>query len=147
DQGAIFRRGFVETSLRMIRDRPLSGVGVGQYFEMSALFLPPFLAWTYGFENGHNNFLQLAAELGVIGLAALTWFLAAVLWHGWQAWVDAPRRLSLLGCGAGVVSLLATCLTSHPLLTDEAAYTFWMVLGLVVALGPVAAPRRSFVPN
>src|SRR5262249_865071 len=72
------------------------------------------------------------------------WLLAAVLWRGWQAFVHSPRRLMLLGCGAGVVTLLVTCLTSHPLLTDEVAYTFWIGVGLVVALSPLPAAPEPF---
>ena len=54
-------------ALRMIGARPLFGVGVGQYYRTSPLFLSPQLAWTYGFENAHNYFLQIGGELGLVG--------------------------------------------------------------------------------
>ena len=52
----------------MIDARPLFGVGVGQYYRTSPQFLSPQLAWTYGFENAHNYFLQIGGELGLVGL-------------------------------------------------------------------------------
>ena len=53
-RGVGFREQFIATSLRMIAARPLFGVGEGQYYRSSPLFLSPQLAWTYGVENAHN---------------------------------------------------------------------------------------------
>src|SRR5262245_13674942 len=47
-RGAGFREQFFATSLRMIGARPVFGVGEGQYYGSSSLFLSPQLAWTYG---------------------------------------------------------------------------------------------------
>jgi hypothetical protein len=38
---------------------------------------------------------------------------------------------------AGAAAMLATCLTSHPLLLDEVALPFWIVLGLVAGMNDV----------
>ena len=46
-----YRQQFYQTSARMIAARPLFGVGIGQYYPTSALFLSPQLAWNYGFEE------------------------------------------------------------------------------------------------
>jgi putative inorganic carbon (hco3(-)) transporter len=136
DAGAAFRRDFVATSVRMIAARPLSGLGVGQYYEASSLFLSPFLGWTYGFENAHNNFLQVGAELGVPGVAAFLALLAIVLARAGIALLRQPHDARLLGVTGGVAAFLITCLAGHPLLTDEVAYTFWLTVGLVTALTP-----------
>jgi len=50
-RGAGFRTQFNTTSARMIAARPIVGVGIGQYYRTSPLFLSPQLAWSYGFEN------------------------------------------------------------------------------------------------
>src|SRR5262249_49112202 len=42
--GVDYRQQFTATSLRMIEARPLSGVGIGQYYRMSPMFLSPQLA-------------------------------------------------------------------------------------------------------
>ena len=55
----------------MIADRPVLGLGVGRYYEESALFLSPEMAWTYAFQNAHNYFLQVAAEIGLVGVSLL----------------------------------------------------------------------------
>ena len=68
-RGGGFRQQFTGASLRMMRARPVSGVGIGQYYRMSPLFLSPQLGWAYGAENAHNYFLQIGGELGAYAAA------------------------------------------------------------------------------
>ena len=133
-RGAGFRTQFNLTSLRMVTARPLFGVGIGQYYRTSPLFLSPQLAWTYGAENAHNYFLQVGAELGVFGLTLFSAWLGFGLWRATRALGRQPYDARLLGGAAGVVVLLATCLTGHPLLVDEVAFPFWIQFGLVTGL-------------
>jgi O-antigen ligase len=131
--GAGFRQQFYSTSLRMIRARPLSGVGIGQYARMSPLFLTPQLAWSYGFENAHNYFLQIGGELGIPGFAFFTiWVVSAfaVMVRS----LDRTGDARLLGAVCGVVAFLMTCVTGHPLLVSEVAFPFWIQFGLTLAL-------------
>ena len=65
-----FRAEFAATGLRMGAARPVFGVGIGRYYTLSSEFSSPRLRATYPHENAHNNFLQVLAELGVVGLAA-----------------------------------------------------------------------------
>jgi O-antigen ligase len=133
-QAADFRFQFNAASLRMIAARPMFGVGVGQYYDTSPLFLTPRLAWTYGSENAHNYFLQVGAELGVLGLGLYAAWLFTGLIRGGRALSAAPRDVRLLGIGAGVVAFLGTCLTGHPFLIFEVAAPFWVQFGLLLAL-------------
>jgi len=132
--GVDYRRQFYAASWRMIRARPFAGVGIGQYYAASALFFPPELASVYGFENAHNNFLQVAGELGVPGLALFVVWLGAALAPGVRALAADRSDARLLGAAAGVGAFAATWLASHPLLVDEVAFPFWIQTGLAVAL-------------
>jgi O-antigen ligase len=145
DPATSYRRDFLATSLRMIAARPVTGVGIGQYYDTSSMFLSPFLSWVYGVENAHNYFLQVAAELGLVGFAAFVALLAAALWRGTAAYWRVPSDARLLGLLAGAIALLATCLAQHPLLVEEVAFPFWMVLGLIAGLGEstLMAERRQ----
>jgi O-antigen ligase len=133
-QGAGFRQQFNATSLRMIRARPLFGLGIGQYYPMSPLFLSPQLAWTYGFENAHNYFLQVGAELGVAGLVLFAAWIGVVLVRSARAIAAAPRDWRLLGAAGGVATVCVTCLSGHPLLVDEVLFPFWILFGLTAGL-------------
>jgi O-antigen ligase len=134
-QGAGFRQQFNATSLRMIRARPLFGLGIGQYYAMAPLFLSPQLAWTYGFENAHNYFLQVGAELGVAGLVLFAAWIGVVLVRSARAIAAAPRDWRLLGAAGGVATVCVTCLSGHPLLVDDVLFPFWILFGLTAGLG------------
>jgi O-antigen ligase len=134
DPGTSFRRQFTIASVHMIAARPALGVGIGQYYDTSPLFLTPEMAWVYGSQNAHNYFLQIGGELGLVGLAFFLGLMTVIVWQGVQALAVRPDDLRLLGCLTGAVALLITSLTGHPLLVDEVASTFWILLGLVVAL-------------
>ena len=133
-RGGGFRQQFFQTSLRMIGARPLFGVGEGQYYPASPMFLSPQLAWTYGFENAHNYFLQVGGELGLVGLGLFFLWMGSACARTARALARSPLDGRLLGVGGGVMVFIATCLSGHPLLVGEVAYPFWMQFGLMSAL-------------
>jgi hypothetical protein len=133
--GAGLRSQFVAASLGMLEVHPLFGVGVGQYYFNSPLFLTPQLAYAYGSENAHNNFLQIAVEIGITGFVLFALWLIGTLHRGAAALARTPHDWRLLGAASGVAALLGTCLVGHPLLVVDVAAAFWMQLGLVAALG------------
>ena len=71
-------------SWRLLARNPAFGVGIGQYYELSGdemLHLP--VGRIYIRQNAHNNFLQILAELGVVGFVcfgALLWMSGRGLW-------------------------------------------------------------------
>lgn len=146
-RGIGFREQFVQTSVRMIASRPLFGVGVGQYYPMSPRFLSPQLAWTYGFENAHNYFLQIGSELGLVGLWLFVGWLGTALARTGRALTVAPRDARLLGAGGGVLVFLITCLTGHPFLIGEIVWPFWMLFGLMTALAGSALLNGAAIPG
>jgi O-Antigen ligase len=138
-EGFQMRRDFSVASWRMIAARPWLGVGVGRYYELSRLVFRPSLATVYGYENAHNYFLQILAELGAAGLAAFVWLLAAALAPAVQHLRRdraSNRDMFLL---AGVCAFLLTCISGHPLLLAEVAVPFWIALGVLAARAPRAA--------
>jgi len=140
------RRLFVVTTLGMVASRPLFGVGIGGYSLWSAQFSPPELLQIYYRENAHNYFLQIAGELGLVGLTVFLWLLCTALWSAWPG--GRVIRLGRLGVGpfAGVTAFLLTCLAGHPLVIPEVIYPFWVALGLAVAAAnvhPGSVPRAD----
>ena len=134
ERGAALREQFTATTFRMIEARPLLGVGVGQYARLSPLFLSAQLAWTYGAENAHDYFLQIGAELGIVGFALFAVWIGAGLACAFRALRRTPNDARLVGLMVGVAAFLGTCATGHPLLVGEAAYPFAMQFGLMAAL-------------
>ena len=125
---------FLETTMAMLQWQPLFGVGIGQYLTWSRHFSSPELLSIYQSENAHNNFAQVAGELGLVGLAAFLWLLARALWR-WRSANGSPFIQAGL---AGVVAFIVTWLAGHPLLTPAVAYPFWIALGTVA--GALSVP-------
>ena len=139
----LFRIVLNRVALSMTAEHPAFGVGLGRFFELSEAYMPVGYAGTR--ENAHNNFLQISAELGLIGLGLF----AAVLAFGLRAvrqseskWTGERRILF------GLAVFLLTCVGGHPLLVAGAAYPFWLLLGVAAAAGdgrPALNPRARII--
>jgi O-antigen ligase len=131
---------FLVTTARMVRWAPVFGVGIGQYTLWARHFSPPDLI-RQQLENAHDNFAQIAAELGATGFLALLYLLMTAL----QDWKRASRTNRLATAGfLGLVTFLISWLGTHPLLVPEVAYPFWIVLGAVAGLSLApASPVRA----
>jgi len=126
------------TAVRMWRDTPVTGAGVGTFFTRSADYgsaeVDKILVRGQVRENAHNYFLQVLAELGVLGFALYAALLATVIWTA------TPRAIWL---GAAVLVFLGTSLTGHPQLLANAALPFWTVFGCLAATATPPS-QRSF---
>jgi O-antigen ligase len=143
------RVGMAQVAARMIASRPAFGIGLGEFHQRSGEFASADLLATFPaavHENAHNNFLQVAAELGLIGGAAFVWLIgAAVLLAARHVAADRVRLLVLAGLAAFVI----TWLGGHPLLVPEPAYAFWILLGVAAGGAHMTAAstsmRRSWI--
>jgi O-antigen ligase len=65
-------------TLSMVRDKPILGFGAGSFGYVYA----PYRSFSSNlwFDHAHNDYLELAVELGLVGLAAGFWFLARLYW-------------------------------------------------------------------
>jgi O-antigen ligase len=77
------RVGLLQTGARMIASRPVFGIGLGEFSQRSAEFSSPELIAKFPavglHENAHNNFVQVAAELGVAAGVLFAWLIGAAL--------------------------------------------------------------------
>lgn len=128
--------------VRMMATDPLFGVGVGRFYDLSPSYAAPVLAVIWrARENAHNNFVQTLAELGVPGLI----FFILIVGGAWFRAARAARTHHDWSLPSAVGTYLLTCLTGHPLLVLEAAFPFWIVVGMAAAHGPAAThPRRRW---
>ena len=136
------------SALKTLAAQPVFGVGIGQFQYRVAEFDPEAaLPTNVGASrfHAHNQFLEMAAEVGVIGGLLFVGVFAVILWRAWKAFRASHDPL-LGGAVAGVVAFLITCLVGQPLFYNVVAYPFWMVLGVVLAGGdasPTALPDEQ----
>ena len=84
-------------------------------------------------ENAHNNFVQVLAESGALGLASFVWLLVASVGatSRWRA--DAASDVIRPGIVGGLAAFLLTSLAGHPLLVEAVRLCFFFWLGCVAA--------------
>jgi len=138
------RLEMARTGVQMFRSAPAFGIGITRFYEVSAGYDNPTRRTLVGGprENAHNNFVQVLAEQGLVGLAALLWWLGA----GWitaaRVQTSTPDRVR----GALLLAILAcvgTWMTGHPLLVPEFAFVFCFFCGILAAMTPAPEPGRT----
>ena len=139
------RFGLMQTGGRMIASYPVFGIGLAGFYQRSGEFSSPDLIAKFpvvaAHENAHNNFLQVAAELGVAGGLLFAWLIAAALWTSGRRAVTTRDPFVLLTL-AGLVAFVLTCLGGHPLLIPEPGYVFWTLLGVAAGSAAPVPPQR-----
>lgn len=146
-RSASSRLVLMNIGVQLFEQAPVFGIGVGKFYGESAVVGGPALESLVGYthQNAHNNFVQVLAEQGVVGLAALLWWLGVVFVVGGRAQISNPdrlRRALLLAMAACV----GTWLTGHPLLVPEFAFIFWLYCGILLATTTAAESTRSRWP-
>jgi tetratricopeptide (TPR) repeat protein len=95
DTGLWGRSAIWKDTLRMVRDFPIFGVGLGSWPELFPRYKSP--PWSSDFyREAHNDYLELLAEAGIVGFGLLAWFF-------YQAGSGIVRGLRLLPARASPV--------------------------------------------
>ncbi|MBN1478607.1 O-antigen ligase family protein [Candidatus Sumerlaeota bacterium] len=144
-------------ALAMTHEAPILGVGWGSFHERAAHYHHREAdttswgesVWNPVHENAHNQFLQILAESGVVGLG-LT-LLLMLQWLGIAlrsaVWGKGGDRWTARALMASVIALAGTLLTGHALLLIEMHFLFWVLVGIafIRPRGP-NLPRPPQVP-
>jgi len=130
----------------MIKDRPLLGSGIGTYKYNTLRYQAEFFAqgenrslYPHGFaDKAHNEYLQLWAELGIIGLGIFIWLMISYFRFGLKILrkiKDESRQGIIIGLMGAVVTVLVDSIFGFPLHLPATIVLFWLALGLTVAVG------------
>ncbi|MGK7346419.1 MAG: O-antigen ligase family protein [Candidatus Nitrospinota bacterium M3_3B_026] len=121
--------------LKIIADHPVFGVGQNAF----PLVYPDYRAEDVNEPNIshlHNNFLELAAERGLVGLAAWIWLWGAVLWAAARAWMTGAgggEKTALAASAAGIIAFLAAGMFEYNFGDSEIQMMFYMTLAMASA--------------
>jgi O-antigen ligase len=123
-----------KTAPSIIAAHPLLGVGAGNFYTVSLAYglsedgLP--------FEHAHDLALTIAAERGLLALALLIWFLAAVAKTGMDALRDRAGELYpyALGLCAALFGLFIDSFVDYPPSQDAVMATLMIEVGALIAL-------------
>jgi O-antigen ligase len=121
------------STLTLIGQNPWTGVGFGNYF----LAIPQYKKGTglIKLEQAHNDYLDLAANGGVIGFALAAWFALVIIKRtriSFQS-KDRYRRAAALGAAAGMFSLVVHTFVDFGLQVTGIAVVFAGLIVICVA--------------
>lgn len=129
-------------ALHMSRDYPLSGVGTGAYIiQLPNYYTEDKKSYPFGLEafrrndSAENYFLQVVAEVGVVGLLAFLW----IFWMIKKEIKSGYRKLPgpeenpylFIGAVAGAISYFINILFHSYIGSPETKFAFWLLIGLI----------------
>ncbi|MHB0868235.1 MAG: O-antigen ligase family protein [Chloroflexota bacterium] len=128
----------------MVRDMPFTGVGLNGFWLVQTQFYP---GYALGPEiHAHNAFLQTAVDLGLPGLLAFLWMVAAFFVaaaRSYRSASDPGARVVLVAVAAGVAAYLVHGLLDTVTLGAKPVAALWAMMGLAVVALPPAPGRVS----
>ncbi len=130
----------------MVRENPWLGVGWGAFEKAYPRYM---ILGGYPVKMAHNNYLQVWAETGTVGLNVFMGIWLVFFYTFWRkVRSDAAGDLRgiVCGLGAGVIGFLTQSLIDFALYLPALAYFVFALLGLLVAVpaGPDETDKFSF---
>jgi O-antigen ligase len=123
-----FRVDLWVSSLQMIRDHPLLGVGLDNFaYLYQQVYLREGAAAEPNLSHPHNWILHTWLQLGLLGLAAFVWLVA-------RAWKLAQRTRAswpIAGALGATADLLVHGFIDNSYFLVDLAFVFWLALALV----------------
>ncbi len=129
----------------MIKDHPLLGSGIGTYKYNTLRYQAKFFEqgdnrsiYPYGHaDKVHNEYLQLWAEIGIIGLGIFIWLIISYFNYGIKLIKRVKDRYNqgiIIGLMGSVIAVLIDSLFGFPLHLSATVVLFWLALVLTMAV-------------
>ena len=127
-----------ERGVMMVRDFPLTGIGIGTYNAVAHLMYPFFISAPDEIvAHAHNNFLEIAVDLGIPGLVAFVSLLVSWLFgliRNYRTSSDSFVRAMLAGIACGMLAHQIFGLTDAFILGTKPGVLMWIYFALVVVV-------------
>ena len=142
------RLNFWHAAWNMIKAHPFIGVGINTFVLAYPAYRIVPDAYNQVGPYAHNQYLHMAAEMGMFGFAAFMLLLiglGAVVRRGLAArGTTAEDKAVTAGLGAGIVAFSINGLLESSLYYGKASLLFWWLAGLIIAVdGLNPAKRRT----
>ena len=125
-------------SIEMIKDNLVLGVGVGQWKSKYPLYQDKIMKDIVSSDNTtlldlHNDYLQMFANVGLIGFSFLLWFLFLIVRKTWILLIDTgfDHRFQVLGLLLGMVGFAVVAMFSFPISVFLPPFLLMTYIGLI----------------
>jgi O-antigen ligase len=154
DQYSVFTRQVAWQIIlgQVVKANPIIGLGPANYYHYTPLF--PILGWYVRF-NSHNQYVDIIAQVGLVGMAIFVWLMAAIALVGFRvkrAASDGFSRAYAGACLAGLAGSLAAgwladwflpFVYNIGLAGMRASLLGWLFLGGLVAVKHIVEVRAG----
>jgi tetratricopeptide (TPR) repeat protein len=130
------------TTFEMIRDKPILGSGIGtfklNYLDYQAHFLkdnPYYVKYYSNAREAHNEYLQIGAELGIVGLGIflVTFFILFLMIIKYlNKEKHQKKKIIVFGLFMGIVCFLIHSFFTFPLHVPALGSAFFVIVGLTI---------------
>jgi len=138
----------------MITDHPLLGSGIGTFKYNTLRYQAEFFSqgdnrslYPYGIAfHAHNEYLQLWAELGIIGLGIFLWMVIGYFYYGLKFLrkiKDNYKQGIIIGLMGAVMAVLVDGIFGFPLHLPATVLVFWLFLGLTLTVFQTEEEKRA----
>ena len=160
------RQQFWQSAYYMVQEFPFSGIGVGSFtcelpnyyqkYKIVHIMPPSFYQKIppHGIliDSAGNYYLQVASELGLIGLFFFCWMFYLILRHiyinNFKQKVKSDWKFFKAGLSVGIIVLFFMFLFGVHTLNFEIQLSFWLFVGLLYNIVPPEEARlRSKLPE
>ncbi|MBL7202070.1 MAG: O-antigen ligase family protein [Anaerolineae bacterium] len=129
----LFRLRLWRSTLSMLADHPLTGVGLDNYlYAYRSRYVLPSAWGELDLSHPHNLLLDAWTRLGIGGVGIVVWMLVAFFRGAWAQLRTVPgdRRAVLLGLASGMIAALAHGLVDHAIFVIDLAFVFGLLLAM-----------------
>ncbi len=91
--------------VKMLGVNPILGFGPANYYWYTPLYR--IRGYVVQF-NSHNQYLDILAQIGILGLGCVLWFFAEAAWLGWRLCAEAPKGFARAYAYAALGGLAGT---------------------------------------
>ncbi|MCX7705789.1 MAG: O-antigen ligase family protein [bacterium] len=128
-----------KTCIELIKNRPIFGHGTGNfeiaYYKIAAesrdVLIPPNLR----VDKAHNDFLEIAVETGIIGLALFLFFIFTIYKMAWSIFTirnnRQPEKFVSIFAISSISGILVNSLASFPLQNTVGCFFFFLNCGIL----------------
>jgi O-antigen ligase len=127
-----FRLDLWQSSVQMVRDHPLLGVGLDNFVYLyQQRYLREGAAAEPSLSHPHNWLLNFWLSLGLLGLVAFVWLLVGFLREALRSLGEPDRRWIVAGALGAMADLLVHGFIDNSYFLVDLAFVFWLCLALV----------------
>jgi hypothetical protein len=143
--------------LEIIKINPILGLGPANYYWYTPAY--SIMGWNVFF-NSHNNYIDILAQTGILGLICFLWFFGEMFVLGWRLQFRVPdgfEKAYVYSALGGIAGTLAAAMLGDwviPFVYNvgldglRAAMIGWLFLGGLVALEQIyTKPAPNYSPS